>query len=134
MGLRQFCLLCGRMPKQALAGSHVSNSAFYSIHSEFVSTADSGGGDGEGSCEGSGRVTIAHKLKEILRVNLPKKKLVPSEEICKKCFRQISEIDYLENQVISLLQAVDIPNVLHTSTTDRDGFRNCSPTNWHFQN
>ena len=38
-------------------------------------------------------------MSEILRVEVPRKKLIPSEEICKKCFRQLSEIDYLETQV-----------------------------------
>lgn len=84
--MRQFCLVCGRMAKQA------GSSAFYSIHSTLAPS------DGLGGL-GSGGGTIAHRLRDILRVELPRKKLVPSEDICKKCFRQLNEVDYLEIQV-----------------------------------
>lgn len=99
--MRQFCLLCGRMAKQqGPGGSTAAANAFYSISTELlpptVLTNHVDGGPEPGAT-----VSIGQRLREILRVELPKKKLVPSEEICKKCFRQLNEVDYLEAQVNS---------------------------------
>ena len=44
-------------------------------------------------------MTIGSRLRDILRVDFMRKRYVPSEEICKRCFRQLNEIDYLEAQV-----------------------------------
>lgn len=69
----------------------LGSSTFYSIDTKMLSSTETA----------EGGVTIAARLKDILRIDLPKKKVVPSEEICKKCFRQLNEIDYLESQVRS---------------------------------
>ena len=76
------CLICGRL------GKHVGSSAFYNISTALPST----------DC---GNVTIGHRLRDILRLELPRKRLVPSDDVCRKCYRQLTEIDYLESQVIS---------------------------------
>ncbi|TRY60921.1 hypothetical protein TCAL_03200 [Tigriopus californicus] len=91
---RSICLLCGRMAKQ------LGSSAFYNIDTHMLNSE-------------SGGETIAARLKEIIRVTLPRKKLIPSEEICKKCFRQLNEIDYLENQLKSAKDEV-VNNFFHT--------------------
>ena len=98
---RQLCLVCGRMAKQQQLQQHLPSggsasqaASFYNIASGLVSPTHPDDPDKA--------TTIGRRLGEILRVELPKKKLVPSEEICKKCFRQLNEIDYLEGQVSSL--------------------------------
>ena len=92
--MRQMCLVCGRMAKQQQGGpaSAAAAAAFYSIECALVAS--------ESTREAAEEETIGQRLGDILRVELPKKKLVPSEEICKKCFKQLNEIDFLEKQVL----------------------------------
>ena len=48
-----------------------------------------------------GYATVAEKLMELLNLSLPRTDVVPSEEICKRCYRQLNEIDFLEIQVFT---------------------------------
>lgn len=96
---RQLCLICGRVSKQ------IGSSAFYSVETLMLTSGEASNtsplnGLSAVSTGGHGpSVTIASRLREILRVDFLRKRYVPSEEICKKCFRQLNEIDYLESQV-----------------------------------
>ena len=85
--IRQFCLVCGRMAKNSTGMS----SAFYGLDTFLMSTTEE-----EPPSE---RTSVGGLLKNILRVDLPKKKLIPSDDICKKCYRQLNEIRYMEQQV-----------------------------------
>ncbi len=97
---RQLCLVCGRMAKQQQPAAAAAAAAFYDIGSRLPPTVADDAEEGAMSEESGIGKTIAQRLGDILRVTLPKKKLVPSEQICKKCFRQLTEIDYLEMQVL----------------------------------
>ena len=44
-------------------------------------------------------MSIAKKLKELFHLELPRSKIVQSEQICRKCFRALNEIHFLETQV-----------------------------------
>jgi len=78
---RQICLTCGRLAKQA------GSNSFYDIHnSTTFSTSD-------------GYVSIAKKLRMLFHLELPRSKLVTSDQICRKCFRALNEIHFLETQL-----------------------------------
>jgi len=78
---RQMCLTCGRLAKQA------GSTSFYDIHnSTTFSTSD-------------GYVSIAKKLRLLFHLELPRSKLVTSDQICRKCFRALNEIHFLETQL-----------------------------------
>jgi len=78
---RQICLTCGRLAKQA------GSTSFYDIHnSTTFSTSD-------------GYVSIAKKLRLLFHLELPRSKLVTSDQICRKCFRALNEIHFLETQL-----------------------------------
>ena len=78
---RQICVTCGRLAKQ------VGSSGFYDIHnSTTFATAD-------------GYMSIAKKVKEMFHLELPRSKILQSEQICRKCFRAMNEIHFLESQV-----------------------------------
>jgi hypothetical protein len=69
-----------------LAKQAGSNS-FYDIHnSTTFSTSD-------------GYVSIAKKLRMLFHLELPRSKLVTSDQICRKCFRALNEIHFLETQL-----------------------------------
>jgi len=78
---RQICLTCGRLAKQA------GSQSFYDIHnSTTFSTSD-------------GYVSIAKKLRGLFHLELPRSKLVTCDQICRKCFRALNEIHFLETQL-----------------------------------
>ena len=62
------------------------STSFYDINKQRMTTV-------------GGYATVAEKLMELLNLSLPRTDVVPSEEICKKCYRQLNEIDFLEIQV-----------------------------------
>lgn len=80
--IRQLCLICGRVAKTV----NMPPNAFYNIRKQSITTSD-------------GQIPIFRRLKDILNMDLPKLKLVPSEEICKKCYRQLTEIEYIQTQL-----------------------------------
>ena len=57
-----------------------------------------------------GYATVAEKLMELLNLSLPRTDVVPSEEICKRCYRQLNEIDFLEIQVFTFDWKSEIKN------------------------
>ena len=88
---RQICLTCGRLAKQ------VGSSGFYDIHNTTTfATAD-------------GYMSIAKKVRELFHLELPRSKILQSEQICRKCFRALNEIHFLETQVSDLFIRVIVP-------------------------
>lgn len=78
---RHICLTCGRMAKQA------GSSGFYDIHnSTTFATSD-------------GYISIAKKLRALFHLELPRSKIIASDQICRKCFRALNEIHFLETQL-----------------------------------
>ena len=73
--------------------------------SDCIPTLSLIGLDGSGHGNSSGKemgMTISKRLRDVLQVSESQRNaLVPSKEICKKCFKQIMDIIYLQNQVIS---------------------------------
>ena len=48
--------------------------------------------------------SLSKKLREVIKIpDSHRNKLVPSKEVCKKCFRQLVDIDFMENQVSSIM-------------------------------
>ena len=82
---RLICLSCGRLAKQ------VGSTAFYDINNPSTFTTT------------DGYISIAKKLKELFHLELPRSKIIPSDQICRKCFRALNEIHFLETQVKHLL-------------------------------
>ena len=78
---RLICLSCGRLAKQ------VGSTAFYDINNPSTFTTT------------DGYISIAKKLKELFHLELPRSKIIPSDQICRKCFRALNEIHFLETQV-----------------------------------
>ena len=84
---RSFCLVCGKVPKQPNA------SPFYDVETATLPT-----GNSEKSFD-----SLSKKLREVIKIpDSHRNKLVPSKEVCKKCFRQLVDIDFMENQVRSI--------------------------------
>ena len=85
---RSFCLVCGKVPKQPNA------SPFYDVETATLPT-----GNSEKSFD-----SLSKKLREVIKIpDSHRNKLVPSKEVCKKCFRQLVDIDFMENQVSSIM-------------------------------
>ena len=85
---RLFCLVCGKVPKQPNA------SPFYDVETATLPT-----GNSEKSFD-----SLSKKLREVIKIpDSHRNKLVPSKEVCKKCFRQLVDIDFMENQVSSIM-------------------------------
>ena len=85
--IRSFCLVCGRVPKQPTL-SH-----YYDVNSAPIPMSRDE--DPE-----AGFMSISKKLRDILQVSeTQRNQLVPSNEICKKCFKQVVDIDFMQNQV-----------------------------------
>lgn len=78
---RQICLICGRLAKQA------GSTSFYDIN------------NGTSFTTSDGYISIAKKLRGMFHLELPKSKLVPCDQICRKCFRAMNEIHFLETQL-----------------------------------
>ena len=78
---RQICLICGRLAKQA------GSTSFYDIN------------NGTSFTTSDGYMSIARKLRSMFHLELPKSKLVPCDQICRKCFRAMNEIHFLETQL-----------------------------------
>ncbi len=86
---RQICLTCGRLAKQ------VGSTSFYDIHNTTTfATSD-------------GYVSIAKKLRDLFHLELPRSKIIASDQICRKCFRALNEIHFLETQVIIYSSTLD---------------------------
>ena len=103
---RQICVTCGRLAKQ------VGSSGFYDIHnSTTFATAD-------------GYMSIAKKVKEMFHLELPRSKILQSEQICRKCFRAMNEIHFLESQVNT--------SKSWTGKNQKIGVLSKSPSNLHF--
>ena len=97
---RQICLTCGRLAKQ------VGSSGFYDIHNTTTfATAD-------------GYMSIAKKVRELFHLELPRSKILQSEQICRKCFRALNEIHFLETQVSDLSIRVIVPPELRNPDFD----------------
>ena len=80
---RNICITCGRLAKQ------VGSTSFYDIHNTTTfATSD-------------GYVSIAKKLRDLFHLELPRSKIISSDQICRKCFRALNEIHFLETQVSS---------------------------------
>ena len=80
---RHICLACGRLAKQ------VGSSSFYDINNTTTfATSD-------------GYVSIAKKLRDLFHLELPRSKIIAGDQICRKCYRALNEIHFLETQVSS---------------------------------
>ena len=77
--MRSYCLICGKMEKQCGAGY------FRKIHGETIET-------------GNGNLNLSKKLQDILGIDVRKPKWVSSDQICKKCLRNVMNIVNLEEQ------------------------------------
>ena len=81
---RAFCLICGRVPKQPTL------SAFYDVDTAALPV-----GNSENEF-----MSVSKRLRDILQITeTQRNQLVPSKELCKKCFRQLVDIDFMDNQV-----------------------------------
>ena len=74
-------MICGRLAKQA------GSTSFYDIN------------NGTSFTTSDGYISIAKKLRGMFHLELPKSKLVPCDQICRKCFRAMNEIHFLETQL-----------------------------------
>lgn len=79
-----FCLVCGKIPKQPNA------SPFYDVDTSTLPTGNSE----------KAFTSLSKKLRDVIKVpDTQRNQLVPSKEVCKKCFRQLVDIDFMENQI-----------------------------------
>jgi len=105
---RSFCLICGRVPKQPTL-SH-----FYDVDSAPIPMPghEPDSADG-GQCAFT---SISKRLRDILQVSeTQRNSLVPSKEICKKCFKQVVDIDFMQNQIAKAKEEM-LSNFLMTVT------------------
>jgi hypothetical protein len=81
---RDFCLVCGKLPTQTNASSFVDveNCNLQTDNGEKEST------------------TLSQKLSEVIKISESQRhQLIPSKDVCNKCFRQLNYISFMENQV-----------------------------------
>ena len=82
---RAFCLVCGKVPKQPNA------TPFYEVETATLPTANAE----------NNFTSLAKKLREVIKISdSQRNQLVPSKEVCKKCFRSLVDMEFMENQVI----------------------------------
>ncbi|XP_040564421.1 uncharacterized protein [Lepeophtheirus salmonis] len=95
---RQCCCLCGKTSKSFDEGT----SGFYNIHSQTLTKDDRS-------------IPISASIKSILNIDLNKMNHESNESICKKCYHQLLDIDYLQFQLQSKKEEI-LANFFHTMT------------------
>lgn len=86
---RDFCLVCGKLPTQSNASS------FYDVDDCNITSVDSE----------KELTSLSKKLSEVIKISdSQRNQLIPSKEVCNKCFRQLNYINFMENQVTYFLR------------------------------
>jgi len=81
---RLFCLVCGKVPKQPNA------TPFYEVETATLPTANAE----------KNFTSLSKKLREVIKISdAQRNQLVPSKDVCKKCFRSLVDMEFMENQV-----------------------------------
>merc|ERR1719320_2296416 len=117
MKLRSLCLVCGRMEKTPGTGS------YFQIRESKIFSTD-------------GAPALAKKLTDILGYNFEQpsiSKFIASDKICKKCFRTVSELVKMEDQVKKCKENL-VSSFLRTTSKINKNENSCCLPNINQQN